>query len=135
MLIQETWVQFLIPNDPTWFGAIKAVCHNYLVPQLQSLGATGTVPMWCNYLIPQGLEPVLSDKSSPHIATHLPQLEKSPRSNKDLAQPKINKWTSKSLKRETKHDHLRDTMMLTSYMSWACIQNCCILDLNSDRLY
>ena len=90
--MQETRIPFLVREDPKHLGATKPVCHT-AEPVLQSPGATPTEARALRAHALQQEKPLqweacaLQLKSSPH----LPQLEKSPRSNKDPAQPKKEK--------------------------------------------
>ena len=73
--MQETRVQPLIWEDPTCLGAAKAVCHSYWACALQQ----EKPQQWEALALQQG------------VAPHSPQLEESPHSNEDPAQPNINK--------------------------------------------
>ena len=75
--IQETQVWSLVREDPTCLAATKLTHHNYWACALE--------PGNCNYRSPGAHAP--QQESSPHS----PQLEKGLSSNKDLAQPRINK--------------------------------------------
>ena len=87
--MQGTWVQSLVQEDPTCRGATKPVYHNYWahVPQL---------------LKPACLEPVLHNKRSHHNekSVHRSERVALARSNKDPAQPKINKMNKFILKKK-----------------------------------
>ena len=80
LTVQETRVQSLTPEDPTCRGATRPVHHKYWACALE--------PGSHNYWSPCSLEPVLRNKRSPCS----PKLEKSPSSNEDPAQPKINTY-------------------------------------------
>ena len=99
--VQETWVWFLGWKNPTCHRATKPVHYNYSACALATRGQN----YWVH--VPQdrslcALEPVLSSKVSPRsekyahhikrVASCSPQLERSPRSHENLAQPKINKY-------------------------------------------
>ena len=88
----ETWVWSLILEDIRCCIATKPTHHNYWAGALE--------PGSQNYWSPCAPEPMLCNKKSHHIKSlHTataeqppsPQLEKSPPSNKDPAQSKINK--------------------------------------------
>ena len=91
--MQETWVWSLVQEDPACLGATKPLWYNYLVqkPQLLSPCATTTEA---------GVSWSLCSATRKAWA---PQLETSPRSNEDPAQPKRKKekeqplrtWTSR----------------------------------------
>ena len=91
--MQETRVPSLTWEDPTCHGATKPGNHNYW--------ACALAPRSCNYRahVLELLEPTLQDKRShqweacapqPKSRSHSPEI-KSPPSNKDPSQPKINK--------------------------------------------
>ena len=97
--MQETWVRFLIQEDPTCLGTAKPMCHNYWACALE--------PGSCNYWVqmPQLLKPLSPRAHAPQqeklqqweacilqleSRPCTQQLEKSPCSNEDPAEPKIN---------------------------------------------
>ena len=95
---EETWVQSLIREDPTCNGATKPVCHNCwaCAPEPRSHNYWAHKPQ----LQPtcSGVHALKQEKSlqgealSPQIESspHLLKLKKSPGSNEDLSQSKIN---------------------------------------------
>ena len=97
--MQEIWVRPLVQKDPTCCGATKLVCHNYRpcaleptcgncwnrVPRLLNLRALD--PTLCTREVISVRSTRTATKSSPHQ----PQLETSPNSKKDSAQPKKKK--------------------------------------------
>ena len=76
------------PEDPTCQGVTKLVCHT-TEPALQSQGAAT-----------RETTAMRSPCSAPRVSPCLPPLEKSPSSNKDPAQPKINSFLKKRRKRK-----------------------------------
>ena len=93
--MQETWVRFLIWEDPTRHEATKAVHHNYwacaLEPGSRNCGAHAL-----SHHGPRALEPCYPTSETTatrRLTLQLegspcwPQPEESPRSNKDPAQP------------------------------------------------
>ena len=99
----EMQVSSLIQEDPTCSGATKPMSHNYCTCALE----LGSRNCWAHVLRACALQqektlqwevctPQL--ESSPHLlqleqsSFSLLQLEKSPCSSKDPAQPKVNKW-------------------------------------------
>ena len=82
--IQGTWVQSLVWDDPTCHVTTKPRRHNYWAwaPRVPALQAREATTM---------RSPCTSMKRNPCS----PQLEKSPRSNKDPTQPKINNSSGK----------------------------------------
>ena len=98
--MQEILVWLLIWEDPTWHRSAQARSHNYQAyrtrvqePQLRKSTCPRARAPW-QEKPPQweAFAPPL--ESSPQI----PQLEKSPRSSEDPAQPKINKLKKKKKK-------------------------------------
>ena len=87
--MQETRVPSPVWGDPTWYRAIEPMFHN-IEPTLLE-------PENHNYWNPCALSPcsttreVIATKCSPSSL----QVEKSPHSNEDPAQPKINKLIKK----------------------------------------
>ena len=88
--MQESWVWSLIWDDSTCHGATKPVCYNYW--------ACAVDPGNCNYWVhvPQLLKPkcpgahALQTERPLQWGACTPQWERSPCSNRDLAQPEIN---------------------------------------------
>ena len=96
--MQQAWVRHLACEDPTCRRATKPQSPSYLARALEP----GNCNCWgcvLQLLKTRALEPRVCNERSccnekpthPQRKTspHLPQLEKSPHSNKDLAQPKI----------------------------------------------
>ena len=96
---QETQIGSLIWEDPTCRRATKPICHSYwdcaLEPQSRKTG-----PTCCSYWSPCVLQPVVRPEKplqgeactqQPESDPCSPQLDKSPHSNENLAQPKVNK--------------------------------------------
>ena len=85
--MQETQVWSLVWEDPTCSGATKPMCHNYGACALEP----GSHNYWAHML--QLLKPVcpkahaLQQEKPPQWEACVPQLEKSPSSNEDPAQP------------------------------------------------
>ena len=95
----ETGVQSLIQKDSRCHGATQPIGHNYWAsgaraqePQLSSLLATTTEARCPQACASQQKKPLRSLSSAMKTSPHSLQLEKSPCSNKDPAQPKINKF-------------------------------------------
>ena len=80
------WVRSLAWQDPTSRGATKPLHHNYWAPVPQLLKPTHLKRVLCN-------KKATAILHAPELERRpcSPQLEKSPRSNKDPAQPKISK--------------------------------------------
>ena len=75
--MQGTWVQSLVREDPTCYGATKPVCHNY--------GARALEPTSHNYwarvpqlLKPTRLEPVLRNEKPLQWEARAPQWRVAP---------------------------------------------------------
>ena len=85
--MQETQVRSLIQEDSTCCGTTK--------PGPQNHQACALEPESHNHWCPPGLESALRQEKSSQWEAHAPQLEKSLWSNKDPAQPKINKISLK----------------------------------------
>ena len=66
--MQETWVRFLIWEDPTWCRAAVPVGHSYWAWVLEPEAATAELTGH-NYWSLCALEPVLHNKRSPCTAT------------------------------------------------------------------
>ena len=78
--MQETWIQSLIQEDPTYCRATKPIHHNYWACALELMLHNEKPQQW------EAHAPQLERSS------RSPQLEKSPCSSKDPARPQINKW-------------------------------------------
>ena len=94
--VQEIWVRPLVQKDPTCCGATKLVCHNYRACTLEPTcgNCWNRVPRLLNL---RALDPTLctrevisvrSTRTATKSSPHQPQLETSPNSKKDSAQPK-----------------------------------------------
>ena len=97
--VQEIWVRPLVQKDPTCCGATKLVCHNYRACALEPTcgNCWNRVPRLLNL---RALDPTLctrevisvrSTRTATKSSPHQPQLETSPNSKKDSAQPKKKK--------------------------------------------
>ena len=99
--MQESWVWSLIWDNPTCHRASKAVGHNYWAPVPQLLKFVR--PRAC---APQQEKPLQWEVCKPQLETSpcLLQLEKSPQINKDPAQPKINVYINKIIKKSNNNN-------------------------------
>ena len=118
--MQETRVQSLDQEDPTCHRAAKPMHHNYRACA-QSLGAPATEFTCHNYWSPCALQACSAAREATATRSPYPEMnsspcspyeEKSPCSNRDPAQPKINKYIK--LQRKTKQNK-------TKKQSWGCL--------------
>ena len=88
--MQETWVWSLIREDPTCLRATKPMSHNYWACVLE-LGGHHYRAHVMQVLKPTCPRAHAPPEKPPQWESHSPQLEKSPCSNKDPAEPKLNR--------------------------------------------
>ena len=97
--MQGTRIWPPIQEDPTWWGALS-LCTTTTGPVLYSPGATTLEALGLQLRKPdfprtcalqrEGLLQWEASKLQLESSPHLPQLEKSPHSNEDPAQPEVN---------------------------------------------
>ena len=92
----DTWVQSLVLEDPTCWEATKPVCHSYWAcapePGNRNFWAHVLKPLHPRACVLQQEKPLKGEALPLQLESSLasPQLQKSPQSNKEPAEPKIN---------------------------------------------